>query len=162
MRTASRCPSSALNLDRHTEALPGRFGRGASKGGGRAVHPSRPAQSARSRVDPRSGARAPQDDGGERSQSRLVCYGSVANSTPTHTERETHMTASILWPMLAHIGWVFMIYAWLTVARQRAVKRGQIDYSCFVLGREEPLAVARITRNFANQFELPVIFYALV
>jgi len=72
------------------------------------------------------------------------------------------MVAAILWPMLAHIGWVFMLYAWLTVARARAVKSGQIDYSCFVLGREEPLAVARITRNLANQFELPVIFYALV
>jgi len=72
------------------------------------------------------------------------------------------MTTSILWPMLAHIGWVFMLYAWLTVARQRAVKSGRIDYSCFVLGREEPLEVARITRNLANQFELPIIFYALV
>jgi hypothetical protein len=31
-----------------------------------------------------------------------------------------------------------------------------------VLGRDEPLEVARITRNLANQFELPAIFYALV
>jgi hypothetical protein len=69
---------------------------------------------------------------------------------------------SLLWPMLAQIGWTFMLYAWLTVARTRAVKSGQIDYSCFVLGREEPLQVARITRNLANQFELPVIFYAVV
>jgi hypothetical protein len=69
---------------------------------------------------------------------------------------------ALLWPMLAQIGWTFMLYAWLTVARTRAVKSGQIDYSCFVLGREEPLEVARITRNLANQFELPVIFYALV
>jgi hypothetical protein len=72
------------------------------------------------------------------------------------------MTASILWPMLAHIGWVSMLYVWLTVARQRAVRSGEIDSSCFVLGRDEPLEVARITRNLANQFELPLIFYALV
>lgn len=72
------------------------------------------------------------------------------------------MAASILWPMLAHIGWVFVLYAWLTVARMRAVQRGEIDSSCFVLGRDEPLAVARITRNLANQFELPALFYALV
>ncbi|MEA2903543.1 MAG: hypothetical protein QOI12_930 [Alphaproteobacteria bacterium] len=70
--------------------------------------------------------------------------------------------SSILFPMLAHIGWVFLLYAWLTYARMRAVKGGEIDYSCFVLGRDEPLAVARITRNLANQFELPAIFYALV
>jgi hypothetical protein len=69
---------------------------------------------------------------------------------------------SILWPMLAHIGLVCMLYAWLTVARLRAVRRGEIEYACFVTGREEPLAIARITRNLANQFELPAIFYALV
>jgi hypothetical protein len=72
------------------------------------------------------------------------------------------MIASILWPMLAHIGWVSMLYVWLTLARQRAVRSGQIESSCFVLGRDEPLEVARITRNLANQFELPLIFYALV
>ena len=72
------------------------------------------------------------------------------------------MIASILWPMLAHIGWVSMLYVWLTVARQRAVRSGQIESSCFVLGRDEPLEVARITRNLANQFELPLVFYALV
>ncbi len=70
-------------------------------------------------------------------------------------------TAAILWPMLAHIAWVFMLYAWLTLARTRAVRSGEIDYSCFVLGRDEPPAIARITRNLANQFELPVVFYAL-
>jgi hypothetical protein len=64
--------------------------------------------------------------------------------------------------MLAHIGWVAMLYAWLTVARMQAVARGEIERSCFVLGRDEPIAVARITRNLANQFEWPVIFYALV
>jgi hypothetical protein len=69
---------------------------------------------------------------------------------------------SILWPTLAQIGWTFLLYAWLTVARTRAVQRGEVDYSCFVLGRDEPREVARITRNLANQFELPVIFYAVV
>jgi hypothetical protein len=69
---------------------------------------------------------------------------------------------SILWPMLAQIGWTFLLYTWLTVARTRAVQRGEVDYSCFVLGRDEPREVARITRNLANQFELPVIFYAVV
>jgi hypothetical protein len=69
---------------------------------------------------------------------------------------------SILWPVLAHIGWVVLLYAWLTVARGRAVKRGEVDYASFEFNREEPPAVARIRLNLANQFELPVIFYALV
>lgn len=69
---------------------------------------------------------------------------------------------SILWPMLAHMGWVFLLYVWLTYARAQAVRRGEVDYSSFELNREEPPAVARIRLNLANQFELPVFFYALV
>lgn len=72
------------------------------------------------------------------------------------------LSSAVLWPMLAHIAWVFMLYAWLTVARAQAVKRGEVDYSSFEFNREEPPAVARIRLNLANQFELPVIFYALV
>jgi hypothetical protein len=68
--------------------------------------------------------------------------------------------ASLLWPMLAHIGWVFLLYVWLTVARAQAVKRGEVEYGWFARG-EELHHVARITRNLANQFELPLIFYAL-
>jgi hypothetical protein len=70
--------------------------------------------------------------------------------------------SSILWPMLAHIAWVVLLYAWLTVARWQAVRRGEVDYASFEFNREEPPAVARIRLNLANQFELPVIFYALV
>ena len=69
---------------------------------------------------------------------------------------------SILWPVLAHVAWVFLLYAWLTYARGRAVKRGDVEYSSFEFNREEPPAVARIRLNLANQFELPVLFYALV
>jgi len=69
---------------------------------------------------------------------------------------------SILWPMLAQVGWTFVLYVWLTIARSRAVARGEVKYSAFALGRNEPVDVARITRNLANQFELPVIFYAMV
>ncbi|MBV8839098.1 MAG: MAPEG family protein [Alphaproteobacteria bacterium] len=67
---------------------------------------------------------------------------------------------TLLWPMLAHMAWVFVLYAWLTFERQRAVRRGEVEYGVFVRG-EEPHHIARITRNLANQFELPAIFYAL-
>ena len=72
------------------------------------------------------------------------------------------MISSILWPMLAHVAWVVLLYAWLTVARWQAVQRGEVDYSSFAFNREEPPAVARIRLNLANQFEWPVVFYALV
>jgi hypothetical protein len=69
--------------------------------------------------------------------------------------------SSILWPMLAHIGWVFLLFTWLTVARLQAVRRREVEFSAFAHG-DEPHEIARITRNLANQFELPVIFYAVV
>jgi len=69
---------------------------------------------------------------------------------------------AILWPLLTQIGWTVMLYAWLTLARKRAVSRGEADNSAFVLGRNEPLEAARVARNLANQFELPVIFYTLI
>jgi hypothetical protein len=70
--------------------------------------------------------------------------------------------SSLLWPMLAQIGWTFLLYVWLTVARAQAVARGEVKYAVFELGRGEPVKLARITRNLANQFEVPVIFYAVV
>ena len=70
--------------------------------------------------------------------------------------------SSILWPALAHVGWVILLYAWLTYARWVAVQRGEVDYSSFEFNREEPPAVQRIRLNLANQFEWPVIFYACV
>jgi hypothetical protein len=68
----------------------------------------------------------------------------------------------ILWPMLAHVGLTFFLYVWLTVVRVGAVRRGEVDYSVFAFGQGEPRQAARISRNLANQFELPVIFYATV
>ena len=63
--------------------------------------------------------------------------------------------------MLAHIAWVVVLYVWLTYARWVAVTRGEVDYASFEFNREEPPAVARIRLNLANQFEWPVVFYAL-
>ena len=64
--------------------------------------------------------------------------------------------------MLAQIGLTFLLYAWLTFARWRAVQRGDVDYSVVRARPRGAAHVARITRNLANQFELPVIFYAVV
>ena len=70
------------------------------------------------------------------------------------------MHTAILWPILAHFGLVFFLYAWLSFVRVRAVRAGRVQYGCFEFGRDEPADIARITRNLGNQFELPVIVYA--
>ncbi len=54
------------------------------------------------------------------------------------------------------------LYVWLTVARARAVRGGKVEYSAYQFAGQEPAEVARITRNLANQFELPVFFYFTV
>ncbi len=82
--------------------------------------------------------------------------------TSLHFPAMTVNAASILWPMLAQIGWTFMLYLWLTVVRMGAVRRGEVEYSCYVTSHEEPRAVMRVSRNLSNQFELPAIFYAMV
>jgi hypothetical protein len=69
---------------------------------------------------------------------------------------------SILWPLLAQVGWTFLLYAWLTLARWKAVRRGAVEYGEFAFNRDEPREVARIRLNLANQFELPAIFYTVV
>ena len=72
------------------------------------------------------------------------------------------MHAAVLWPILAHVGLVFFLYAWLSFVRVRAVRAGRVQYGCFEFERDEPADIARITRNLGNQFELPVIAYAAV
>ncbi|WP_348644083.1 MAPEG family protein, partial [Methylobacterium sp. WL12] len=76
--------------------------------------------------------------------------------------RRPPLNALILQPVMAQIGLMMALYVWLSLARLRAVGRGEVGYDAFVLGRDEPRAVARITRNLANQFELPVLMVGCV
>ncbi len=72
------------------------------------------------------------------------------------------MNALILQPVMAQIGLILALYVWLSVVRLRAVARGTVTADAFVLGREEPRPIARITRNLANQFELPVLMVGCI
>lgn len=69
---------------------------------------------------------------------------------------------TILLPALAHMALTLCLYAWLTVARARAVKSRQVPWNAYEFAGHEPPKVARITRNLANQFELPLFFYISV
>lgn len=72
------------------------------------------------------------------------------------------ITSSILIPIFLYIGFVFCLYAWLTYARKSRVNGLRGGYSVFEFGREEPDEIARITRNLANQFELPILFFVCI
>ncbi len=54
---------------------------------------------------------------------------------------------SLLWPMLAQIGWTFLLYVWLTVARQRAVKAGEVKFDDFA--RHESRITSRASRTIS-------------
>ena len=56
----------------------------------------------------------------------------------------------------------FGLYAWLSLVRVRAVRRGQVTYGAFEFEGREPPHIARISRNLGNQFELPVFFYVAI
>lgn len=71
-------------------------------------------------------------------------------------------TTLILGALLAQVILTIAVYVVLVRARYAAVRRGEVRVSQFVVMRDEPDWLARITRNVANQYELPVLFYAVV
>jgi hypothetical protein len=69
-------------------------------------------------------------------------------------------TNATLWPMIAHVALVFFLYWLLSVKRAFAVTRGSAKASQFRENREEPPESLFVKNSLANQFELPVLFYA--
>lgn len=72
---------------------------------------------------------------------------------------------AILFPLLALIGWTFVMWAWMYVTRVPAMQRLNIDVdelsktgAPLVL----PAEVARVADNYNHLHEQPTLFYALV
>ncbi|MEN3147193.1 MAPEG family protein [Neorhizobium sp. IRAMC:178] len=66
-----------------------------------------------------------------------------------------------LWPMIAHAALVFFLYWLLSKKRSMAVKSGSAKAGQFRENREEPPESLAVHNNLKNQFELPVLFYAV-
>lgn len=66
---------------------------------------------------------------------------------------------AILWPMIAHVLLVFVVYAMIALRRRQAVSAGAARVSQFRENREEPAQSLFVRNNLANQFELPVLFH---
>lgn len=66
------------------------------------------------------------------------------------------MAAQLLLPLFLHFGLVVGLYAALTWARLVAVRRGEAAKADFARADGDPPVSARIQRNLANQFEVPV------
>ncbi len=67
---------------------------------------------------------------------------------------------AIFWPMLLQVALIYAIYALISVRRKAAVQAGSVRTSDFRENRNEPPESLFVRNNLANQFELPVLFFA--
>ena len=67
----------------------------------------------------------------------------------------------ILWPAIAQAALIFLAYVELGRARAGAVRSGKVRDTDFAPGTEPPESAAG-RRLVANQFELPLLFFAVV
>lgn len=69
---------------------------------------------------------------------------------------------SILYPVLAHIVLVLGLYILLGLRKASAVKSKSVDLKEASLNNQAwPPNVIQVSNNIANQFESPILFYAL-
>lgn len=68
---------------------------------------------------------------------------------------------AIFWPMIAHAALVFAIYVLLGLRRRQAVAAGHAKVSQFRENRDEPAESLFVRNALENQFELPLLFYAV-
>lgn len=67
----------------------------------------------------------------------------------------------MFWPLVAHAVLVFILYGLLGWRRHLVVKSGQMQIEQFRENRSEPSESLVVRNAVANQFELPLLFYAV-
>lgn len=70
--------------------------------------------------------------------------------------------AAILLPVLAQVFLTLCVFLAMNIVKARALKKGEVDMARRALHRDAwPDYVLKFSNNIANQFETPVLFYAL-
>ena len=73
------------------------------------------------------------------------------------------ITQWLLLPAFAHVALVFIVGARMGQARFRAAQKGAVKVKDIAVdGSKWPDEVRKIANNYTNQFEVPVLFYALL
>jgi hypothetical protein len=68
----------------------------------------------------------------------------------------------IFYPVIIQIILTFIVYTFLPIVKKRALENGQVDLTRRALHSDAwPDNVIKISNNVKNQFESPVLFYAL-
>ncbi len=69
----------------------------------------------------------------------------------------------VLLPVFVLVGLTFFLLIWMGAARRNALVSGQAKVRDVVLGQQNwPTQPTQIANCFANQFEIPVLFYVLI
>jgi len=70
---------------------------------------------------------------------------------------------SILFPVFALAALTFSVALWMARLRFKAVKLGDLDRRYYKLNRgwEAPEYLVKVSRNFENLLEIPVLFYVV-
>ncbi|EPE99812.1 MAPEG family protein [Rhizobium grahamii] len=66
----------------------------------------------------------------------------------------------MFWPIIAHVALVYLLYMLLGYRRRQLVQAGKVRRSNYRENRDEPPEGLVVKNCLANQFELPVLFYA--
>jgi hypothetical protein len=73
------------------------------------------------------------------------------------------MALKLIYPLLAQVLWTFVVLGVVFVRRQRAFASKAVRPADVAVSTERYPEPARLAAaNFANQFETPVLFYALI
>jgi hypothetical protein len=73
------------------------------------------------------------------------------------------MTLKLIYPALAMILWIFVVGAVLAFRRKNAFASGEVRPEEVTVSTERyPVSARLASANFSNQFELPVVFFALI
>ena len=71
--------------------------------------------------------------------------------------------AAVLAPVFAQVGLTFALLFWMGHSRVAALKAGEVRIKDIALAqRAWPDRITQIANSYQNQFETPVLFYALV
>jgi len=71
--------------------------------------------------------------------------------------------AAVLLPVFAQVALTLALLFWLGPVRVRAIRAGAVRPRDIVLGQKAwPEKAVKVGNSFDNQFQLPVLFYALV
>ncbi|WP_201860251.1 MAPEG family protein [Microvirga soli] len=71
--------------------------------------------------------------------------------------------SAVILPVLVQVGLTFILLLWMGRTRVGHLRKGEVRVKDIALGeRNWPSRVTQIQNAYHNQFELPVLFYALV